>query len=198
MLQNFGSDEAVDLVSPYTDSQGFTNKITTRNSTFLHFALIPFVMGQNLTPKATVRILVPVISLLGLELPQLINFLLATCTKTVDNHPPVTVHDKSEVGFEHQLQRLFKVDNSRKLNIFYKQLTALQPGGPDLGHAVSMQNIMESLEEVRVAFVNNMNHRCIDIETRNSPTTFGERYSHFFDRVLKLCDVEREEDLPAI
>ena len=62
----------------------------------------------------------------------------------MDSNPPVIVQDKSEVGLEHQLQRLFKVDNACKIHILYKQPPALQPGGLDLGHTVSIQNIAAS------------------------------------------------------
>ena len=81
---------------------------------FIPFALILHVMGQNLTPKSAIRILVPMMAALGLELPTLMDFLLAACTKTTDNNPPVTVQDKSEVGVEHNLQRIFKVRKLRK------------------------------------------------------------------------------------
>ena len=124
-------------------------------------------------------------------------FPVGSRTKTVDNHPPVTVQDKNEIGMEHQLQ-MFKVDNSPKINVLHKQLPALQSGGSYLGHPVSMQSIAASTEGMRIAFVNNTNQRRIDVETRNRPTTFGEKYPHFLDHFLKLCDVEREEDLPVI
>ena len=166
---------------------------------FLLFALIPHMMGQNVTPKFVIRILVPVMNALGLELPQLTDFLLAACTKTTnDNNPPVTVEDKSEVGVEHNLQPIFKVNNSRKLHILYEQLSSLQPGGSDLAHAVSIQNIAASTESLRAAFMNNTNQRRVDAETRNKPTTVGERYPHRLDHILKLCNVESEDDLPVI
>ena len=116
----------------------------------------------------------------------------------MDNKPPVTVQNKSEVGFEHQLQHLFKVDNFRKLNILHKQLPALQPGGSDLGHTVSMQHIATSTEGMRVAFMNNTNQCHINTKARNRLTTFGEKYPHLLDCVLKLNDVDNEEDLPII
>ena len=55
-------------------------------------------------------------------------------------------------------------------------------------HAVSMQNIAASTEGMRVAFVNNTNQHQIDAETRNRPTTNGDRYPHHLDRILKLCN----------
>ena len=100
-MSKFSNDEALDLVGPYNDSSQFTKKITTRNSMFLPFALVPYVIGQILTPKAAVQVLVRVMTALGLELPQLTRFLLAACTKTADNHPPVTVQDETEVGLIH-------------------------------------------------------------------------------------------------
>ena len=69
LLQKFSTNEALDLVGPFVDTQPFTKKITTRNSMFLLFALVPYVTGQDLTPKAAVRVLVPVMTALGLKLP---------------------------------------------------------------------------------------------------------------------------------
>ena len=135
---------------------------------------------------------------LGLKLPQLTRFLLAACTKTEDNHPPVTVQDETEVGLIHNRQRMSKVDNSRRSNILYKQLPSLQPGGSDLGSVVAMQNIAVSTEQFRVAFDRNTHQRRLDAEEKKKPTTIGERYPHHLDRILKLCNVEREEDLPII
>ena len=91
LLQQFTTDENLDLVGPYAEGAPFTKKITIRNTMFLPFALIPYVMGQNLTSKSAICILVPVMNSLGLELPQLTDFLLVACTKTTDNNPPVTV-----------------------------------------------------------------------------------------------------------
>ena len=95
LLQHFTTAKNLDHVGLYAEGDQFTKKITTWNTMFLPFALIPHVMGKNLTPKSVIRILVPVTNALGLELPELMDFLLVACTKTVDNNPPVTVEDKS-------------------------------------------------------------------------------------------------------
>ena len=99
---------------------------------------------------------------------------------------------------EHNLQHTFKVGNLRKLHILYKQLPSLHPGGSDLGYAVSMQTIAASTKSLRATFVNNTNQHRIDAETRNRPTTVGEWYPHHLDCILKLCNVESEEDMPVI
>ena len=91
-----------------------------------------------------------------------------------------------------------KVDNSRWRNILHKQFPSLQPGGSDLGSVVVIQNIATSTERLRVAFDRNTHQGCIDAEEKKKPTTVGERYPHHVDRILKLCNVEREEDLPII
>ena len=146
LLQHFTTTETLDHFGPYEEGAPFTKKITTRNAMFIPLNLIPHVMGQNLTPKSAIRILVPVMVALGLKLPTLMDFLLAACTKTADNNPSVTLQDKSEVGMEHNLQRIFKVGKSRKKYILYHELPSLQPGGADLGHTVSFQNIVASTE----------------------------------------------------
>ena len=101
-----------------------------------------------------IRILVPVMATLGLELPTLTDFLLAACTiKTADNNPPVTILDKTEAGVEYGLQRIFKVAAMRKKHILYQHLPALCPGSTDLGNTVSLVNIAASTKGVRQAFV---------------------------------------------
>ena len=98
--QHFTTAENIDHVAPYVEGAPFTKKITTCNAMFIPFALIPHVMGQILTLKSVICILVSVMTALGLELPPLMDFLLVACTKTTNNNPPVTitVQDKSEVG----------------------------------------------------------------------------------------------------
>ena len=36
------------------------------------------------------------------------------------------------------------------------------------------------------------------MEKRNKPTTIGQRYPHFLDRILKLFNVNSENDLPPV
>ena len=69
LLQHFTNDKNLNLVGLYAAGAPFTQKITTWNSMFLPFTLIPHVMGQDLTPKSMIRILVPVMNTLGLVLP---------------------------------------------------------------------------------------------------------------------------------
>ena len=115
---------------------------------FIPFALVPHFIGKDLTPRAAVQVLVPVMAALELELPQLTQFLLAACTKTADNHPPVTVQDQTEVGLLHTLPRMFKVDNAWRANILHWQLPSLQPGGSGLTNSVvSIQNIAISTKD---------------------------------------------------
>ena len=190
LLQNFTTNETVNLVSPYVDNQTFTKKITTRNSMFLPFNLIPHVIGQNLTPQAAVRILSPVMTSLRSRISTIDQFpigsLYQDCGQQTARHRP-------RQEWSHFGTRLFKVNNTCKIIILHKQLSAL---GSNLGHTVSMPNI--ATEGTRVALENNMNQCFINDETRNRPITFGERYPHLLDYVLKLCDVEKEEDLPII
>ena len=54
------------------------------------------------------------------------------------------------------------------------------------------------MEGVRVAFMNNTNQHFNDVEERKKATTIREKNPHFLDCILELCDVENEEDLPAI
>lgn len=146
-------------------------------------------MRQNLTLKSAICILAPAMNSLGLVLPQLVDFVLSTCTKTAVNNPPVTVQDKGEVWVEQNPQRLFKVSNTCKIHILYKQHLSLLPGGSDLGHAVFMQNIAAFTEGTRVAFLNNTYKHRINAKTRNRPTTFGEKYLNFLDRTFKLYNL---------
>ena len=104
---------------------------------YLPFALIPHMIGQNLTPKTAICTLVPVMSCLGIKYPQPLNSLLSAGTKTSDNNPPITVQDPDEVRVEHGL-RLFKVINFQLVNIFHNQLLALRPGGTNICQMVSM------------------------------------------------------------
>ena len=196
---NFNNDEGLHLVGPFAETDHHTKKNNTRKSMFLPFALVPHVIGKNLTPRAAVQVLVPVMATLDLELPQLTQFLLAACTKTADNNPPVTVQEQAEVGLIHTRPRMIKVDNARRSNILHQQLPALSPSGSDLGNSVAaIQNIAISTEGLRTEFARNTNQRRLDVEERKKPTTIGDRYPHQRDRLLKACNVEEETDLPEV
>lgn len=193
------NDKALGLFGPYTDATPFTKKITTQKSMFLPFSLVLHVIGRNSTPRAAVQALVPVMAALNLKLSQLTQFLLAACTKTTDNHPPVTVQDQTEVGLIHTWNQVSKVDNSWRNNILHQQLPALYPIGFDLGNSVAtMQNIAVSTKGFQTVFDRNTNQRCLDAKERKKPTSVGEQYPHHRDRILKACNVDTEADLPTI
>ena len=140
LLQMFTGSKNADLVGPLMDKLASKRTMISRNFMYLPFALILLVMGQNLTPKTAACVLVPVMSSLGLVCPQLINFLLAVCTKTsTNNNSPVMVQDTNKMGLEHGMW-LFWVFNHHHTIILYNQLPTLHPGGTNIGAAISMQN----------------------------------------------------------
>ena len=199
LMTQFENDENLGLSGPFGDAALHTKKITTRKCMFVPFSLVPHVIGKDLTPRAAVQVLVPVMAALELDLPQLTGFLLAACTKTTDNHPPVTVQDQTEVGLLHTRPRMFKVANARRAHILHRQLPSLQPGGSDLANSVAaIQNIAISTEGLRTDIAHNTNQRRIDAEGRKRPTTISDRFPHQLDRLLKACDVEVETDLPEV
>ena len=51
---NFNNDEGLHLVGPFAETDHHTKKVITRKSMFLPFALVPHVIGKNLTPRAAV------------------------------------------------------------------------------------------------------------------------------------------------
>ena len=55
-----------------------------------------------------------------------------------------------------------------------------------------------STKGIHQAFVQNTNQRRLDNVARNRPTTVGEQYPNHLDRILKLCNVDSEDDLPSI
>ena len=198
-MTQFNNDEALDLVGPFNDTAAFTKKITTHKCMFIPFALVPYVIGHNLTPRAAVQVQVPLMAALELELPQLTQFLLASCTKTTDNHPPVTVQDQSEGGLIHTRPRMIKVNNARRTNILHRQLPALSSSSSNLGSSVAaLTNISVSTKGLRTALDRSMIQRRLDIVEKKKPTLVGDKYPHQLDHILKACGVDREEDLPEI
>ena len=88
LLQHFTSAENIDHVGLYAEGVHLQKIINTQNAMFILFSLIPHVIGQNLTPKSVIHILVPAMNALGLKLPPLIDFLLVAYTKTANNNIP--------------------------------------------------------------------------------------------------------------
>ena len=101
MLELFAADSNADLVGPFVAGAAGTKKPQTRNSMYIPFPLLSYVIGQNLTPKAAIHILVPVMSSLGIECPPLIDFLLASATFNTGNDTnPVTLQDETDLGLD--------------------------------------------------------------------------------------------------
>ena len=199
LVTKFNNDDALDLVGPFADNAAHTKKIITRKCMFLPFALVLSVIGRNLTPRAAVQVLVPLMAALELVLPQLTHFLLAACTKAADNNPPVTVQDQTEVGLIHTRPRMILVDNARRASVLHRQLPALSPSGSDLGNSVAaLTNISISTEGLRTSLERNINQRRLDIVEKAKPTSVESKFPYQFDSILKATGVEREEDLPEI
>ena len=59
LVTQFNNDEALGLVGPFDDTTAFIKKITTQKCMFIPFALVPYAIGHNLTPRAAVQVLVP-------------------------------------------------------------------------------------------------------------------------------------------
>ena len=136
---------------------------------------------------------------LELVLPQLTHFLLAACTKAVNNDPPVTVQEPSEVGLIHARPRMIMVDNAWRASILHRQLPALSPSGSDLGNSVAaLTNISISTEGLRTSLDRSMNQRRLDIVEKAKPTSVETKFPYQFDSILKATGVEREVDLPEI
>ena len=88
-----------------------------------------WLMGHNLTPKATIPILIPVMSSLGLRCKSLINFFLVAATFTNNIGLPVAIQDNEELGVEPPLCLLeLEVINHCHQTILLVQLPALLPG----------------------------------------------------------------------
>ena len=105
MLSIFTGDANLDLVGPFVADVASTKTTQTQNSMYIPFPLLPYVIGQNLTPKVAIHILIPVMSSLGLKCKPLINFLLVAATYTTGNGlhlaaPPITIQDNEELGVE--------------------------------------------------------------------------------------------------
>ena len=198
LVTQFSNDENLVLVGPFADAAANTKKIITRKSMYLPFALVSQVIGRNLTPRQAVQVLVPLMDALELVLPQLTQFLLAACTKTTNNHAPVTVQDSTEVGLIHTRPRMSKVDNSRRINILHRQLPALSSNGSDLGNSVAtITNIVNATEGLRTSVDRSMTQRRLNIVERARPTSVETKFPHQFDCILKATGVEREEDVPV-
>ena len=154
MLELFAADSNADLVGPFVAGAAATKKTQTRNSMYIPFTLLSYLIGKKLTPKAAIHILVPVMSSLGIECPPLIDFLLASATFTTGNDTnPVTLQDDTDLGLDPPL-RLFSVINYRRQSILYVQLPALQPGvgGPSKA-TTALLEASHAISEMRFAVV---------------------------------------------
>ena len=77
---------------------------------YVPFLLLSYLIGQNLTPKDAIHVLIPVMSSLRLVCKPLIDFLLVAATYNTNNGLPITLQDDRELGVEPPL-RLFEVTN---------------------------------------------------------------------------------------
>ena len=157
MLSIFAGDASLDMVCPFTAGMAATKT----NSMYILFVLIPYVIGQNLTPKTAIQVLKSVMSSLGLKCKPLIDFLLVAATYTTGNRLPATIQDDTELGVEPPL-RLFKVINHCRQTILRVQLLVLLPGTDGTKATAALQTAAQAVSEMRFAVVEDKNQRRIE------------------------------------
>ena len=190
----FDNHAASELAPSVPDGIEDLRRIKTRRSMFIPFPFIPYVIGCNLTAREALNVLVPVIRNFALEevCSQLIDFLVVASTHSMNDGPPAT----EQAVFTAPLG-LASVREARRTHILGNHLSALitplgDPGIPGLGDALG------TLQEVRTGYLDDLADRRLERAATNQPKTVVQRWkAETVDRLLKLCNVEDTELLPA-
>ena len=171
-----------------------TRSVRTRNSMYIPFPLIPYVIERDLTARQALSVLFPVIQDMGLEAacaPLLDYLVVASTMRAVEPHYPITVQ-LNEGTFPEGCR---PVTAHRRKHILFRQLPDLEPGNNP--RTVGLAGIDNSLREFRNATVDDMNDRRAERAQKAAVKTVGEKWPHQFDRLLKLCGVTTEKELPT-
>ena len=192
-LELFAANENLHLVPAWADGVARTSARKTRKSMYIPSPLLPYVMGQSLSPKEALHILHPVIISLDLvtECAPLLTFLIAATTKTADGNKPVTVQASPGTA----PANLLDVMQDRRENLLYRHLPSLRPaaGRPSDPALVGM---MTTMVEMKAAAVDNLDDLRLARELAHAPKTVTDKWPNHVDRLLKLCNCETPEDLP--
>ena len=181
----------LELVPSNATEVPLSRRIRTRNSVFIPFPLVPYMLEKDLTARQAFEILIPVIQSLGLEAAcgPLIDFLIIASTSKhgVTEGDTETVTEQPSVGITPA--RLRPVLQERRRILLFVHLPGLKPifGGAPSDPA--LVGIMNSVRDMTNASLAERNDRQVDREQTKAPKTILERWPDHVDRLCKLCSV---------
>ena len=193
----FAADEYLDVIPafPVDDDAVTSRSVQTRKSMYIPYPLIPYVLDRDLTAKQALTTLIPVIQDLNLDeaCGPLIDFLIVATTATSECHDtPVTV----QIAAGLQPGRINSVQSERRSSVLHMQLPGIVPTRGARSDP-ALTGIMRTMQEVRLATVDDLTDRRLERDKVLAPKTISERWPSHVDRLCKMCGVDDTDDLPA-
>ena len=176
-----------------------TQTLRVRNSVYIPYSLMPFVLDKDLTARQAFETLIPIIQDQGLEAAcaPLLNFLIVASTKKqldLAEEDPATATVQASAG--QTPERLLPVIRDRRNRLLFVHLPDLKPN-PGVQSDPALLGIMHAMRDVTQASKEDYDDRRVERARVKAPATVEERWPSYVDRLCKLCGVPRWEDLPA-
>lgn len=193
-LQQFAGDEALQVVPRHAVNAANTRAVKTPMSMHIPCALVPSVMGQNLTPREALTTLVPVMQDLELE-PQvgpLLDFLMAVSTATVGK-PPATALDS--LGTPPDLGGA-QVANDWQKKLLFVHLPKLKPN-TQAKQDPAVTGIMRALEGMQTLTTEDLADQRAKRDSQKKDKTIAKKWPNQVKRLCWLCDVCDWDELPS-
>ena len=194
----FAANPGAKLVPAFTREGGRSRTISVRNSVYIPYSLIPFVLDKDLNARQAFETLAPVIQAQGLEAvcAPLLDYLIVSSTarQGAAAGTPLTATLQPTAG--KTPERLLTVIKDRRDRLLFTHLPELRPSrGAQSDPA--LLGIMHAMRDVTQASKEDIDDRRIERERTKAPTTAEAKWPNHVGRLCKLCGVTQWEDLPA-
>ena len=190
----FTANDALKLAPTFGRRELRTQKLRTRNSMFIPYPLVPYVLDRQLSAKEAFDVLVPVIQSLELTdaCKPLLDFLLIATTQSAGvPNEPLTLQDS--LGVTPSNARA--IHQTRRTQLLYHHLPAARPSNAPRSDP-ALLGMLTEMRQVREATQDDLEDRRNEREKVRLPKTVEEKWPSMADRLCKLCNVEDPTGLP--
>ena len=187
-----------DLIAPIDSTSQAQSMIKTRRSMFIPFELVSYLIDKDYSAREAFEVIWPIVVAENLRdvVKPLIKFLMVAATQySTTRHAPRTVNDSLGHGVVGDPQVL----SDRRQRVLYVHLPSLKPTAPSSQATPQFTAIVAELSQLNDHARRERADKQAARDEADKPKTVRERFGDYVvDKLLRLCDVQDDDDLPKI
>jgi len=193
------ADPDEEQVGPFAAGGANMKTVRTRGMMCIPFPLVQHVLGKDLTARQAWDVLYPAITTAGMEheCNNLLEFLMVAATKPTEAAPePLTLAAHvGQTGYPIEAE----VISHRRTKVLWEQLPDLKPDPSTPAGDPALVQLVTAVVELSENNREDREDRKAQRERSALPKTPRERWGdRLTDKLLKMCAVVRDDDLPTI